>query len=92
MKNYFVKLVVTNDINDDRRIEWSFFDTEEERDKWIAEMKEEEDKWNYKTPGSVSFRDYDFEYYNMENIMNSSMSEFEGMSFSDFIMIMKNCL
>lgn len=92
MKNYIVKLEITNNINDSKYIRWNYFETELERDKWVSEMKEEQHIWNYKTDGAVSFRDYDFYNYTKDNILNMDMSEFEGMTFGGFIGLVKNCL
>ena len=87
--DYISKLEVTNNINNDVRVEWKFFDSVSDREKWIAEMKKEEDDWNYKTEGAISFRNYEFYNYNSENILDMDMSEFSGMLFRDFLSILK---
>ena len=85
-----VKLTVTNSRNDDRHIEWFFYTSNEVRDNWIKEKKEEENKWNYHTEGAMSLRDYEFEDYMIDQLLECSMSYFEGMKLKDFLMLMKN--
>ena len=92
MKEHAIKLEITNSRNDDKNVEWFFCNTEEEKRKWIDEKKEEEDKWNYNTPGAVSTRYYSFQEYLISNLMENRISELEGMILRDFVEIIKNCL
>lgn len=39
MKEQAIKLEITNSRNDNKRIEWFFCDTDEEKNKWIQEKK-----------------------------------------------------
>ena len=92
MKEQAIKLEITNSRNDDKRIVWFFCDTDEEKNKWIQEKKEEEDKWNYHTAGAVSMRFYSFNEYLISNLLDTDISELEGMTLRDFIGVIKNCL
>lgn len=92
MKEQAIKLEITNSRNDDKRIEWFFCDTDEEKNKWIQEKKEEENKWNYHTVGAVSMRFYSFNEYLISNLLDTDISELEGMTLRDFIGVIKNCL
>ena len=92
MKEQAIKLEITNSRNDDKRIEWFFCDTDEEKNKWIKEKKDEEDKWNYHTPVSISMRFYSFNEYLISNLLETDISELEGMTLRDFIGVIKNCL
>lgn len=88
----YCKLTITNNVNDDVTVRWTSFASIDERDVWIKEMREEKNIWNYRTRGAVSFRYYEFENYDAENILNISMSEFSGMSLGNFIDILKALL
>ena len=92
MKEQAIKLEITNNRNDNKSVEWFFCDTEEEKKQWIDEKKEEEDKWNYHTSGAVSTRYYNFNEYLISNLMETNISELEGMTLRDFIGVIKNCL
>jgi hypothetical protein len=89
MKNFVVKLEVTNDVNDNRRVEWKFFDTIDERDAWVEIMKDEEYEWNNNTEGALSIRDYEFRYYDKENILRQELSDFAGMTIEAFFDVLK---
>ena len=90
MNKQAIKLEVTNSRNDDCRIEWFFCDTDEEKNKWIQEKKEEENKWNYHTPGAVSRRSYYFNENTIDGLLRYDISELQGMTLQDFITIIKN--
>ncbi len=92
MKEQAIKLEITNSRNDDKRVEWFFCDTEEEKNQWIDKKKKEKDKWNYHTEGAVSIRYYNFSEYLISNLMETDISELEGMTLMDFIGVIKNCL
>jgi hypothetical protein len=92
MKEIAIKLEITNSRNDDKRVEWFFCDTEEEKKQWIDEKKKEEDEWNYHTVGAVSMRYYSFSVYSISNLMETDISKLEGMKLRDFIGVIKNCL
>lgn len=91
-QNLIVKLEITNSRNDDKRINWVFFETEEEKKQWIDEMKKEEDKWNFHTSGAVSMRYYYFNEYSISKLMEIDISELSGMKLKDFILLIKNTL
>jgi hypothetical protein len=92
MKEQAIKLEITNSRNNDKHVEWFFCDTEEEKKQWIDKKKKEEDKWNYHTSGAVSMRYYNFNEYLISNLMETDISELEGMKLKDFIVVIKNCL
>ena len=91
MKKQAIKLEITNSRIDNKRVEWFFCDTEEEKKKWINEKKEEEYKWNYHTEGAGSIRFYSFSEYLISNLLETDISELEGMTLRDFIGVIKNC-
>ena len=92
MKKQAIKLEVTNSRNDNKLVEWFFCDTEEEKKQWIKDKKKEEDNWNYHTVGVVSIRYYIFSEYLISNLMETDISELQGMKLRDFIEVIKNCL
>ena len=92
MKDQAIKLEITNSRNDNKHVEWFFCDTEEEKKKWIDEKKKEKDEWNYNTFGAPGIRYYDFNEYLISNLMETDISELEGMTLKDFIGVIKNCL
>lgn len=57
-----------------------------------SRKKEEEDKWNYRTAGVVSMRFYSFDEYLISNLLETDISELQGMTLRDFIGVIKNCL
>lgn len=92
MKKYAIKLEVTNSVNDSRRIEWFFYNTEKEKEVWVAEKDEEADKWNYHTAGAMSTRFYNYNYYEIEKLLEYSIDELEGMKLKDVLEIIKSNL
>ena len=89
MTQKVVKLEITNNINENIIIEWVLFATNEEKDKWIQEKRQEEHKWNYETSGVQSIRYYYFEEYSASTLLDFDISELKGMTLKDFIKIIK---
>lgn len=85
-----VKLEVTNSVNDDKDIEWFFYNSETIRDEWKKEKEEEQNKWNYHTQGAMSFRYYSFDDHMIDELLEFGMDYFEGMKLKDFLTLMKN--
>jgi len=81
---YITKLSVTNDRNDNCNVEWDFSDDEESSKWWRMTKEEEAQIWNYKTPGAVSYRFYEFRTWTSETILDASMDELEGMTLKQF--------
>jgi hypothetical protein len=90
MNNWAVKLKITNSANDSMRVEWFFCEKESEKYKWIEEKKKEEDDWNYRTEGVRSTRFYDFSEYLTSSLMETDISELEGMTVWEFVSLIKS--
>ena len=92
MKKYAIKLVITKTFNNDRKIEWFFFNTDEEKQHLIDEKKQEENNWNYHTPTAISKRIYNFKEYLTADLMETDISELEGLTLRYLIELIKNHL
>lgn len=92
MKERIIKLEIINSANDDKKVEWFFCNTSEEKHNWIREKRIEEDKWNYHTPGANSIRYYSFTEYLISNLLEEDISELKGLTLRDFVEIIKNLI
>lgn len=90
MEKRFVKLIITNNVNDNRHVEWAVFESEEKEEAWISEKENECYNWNYMTSGAVSTRYYSFESYTLDEVSCIEMNEFEGMTFGEFVKLIKH--
>jgi hypothetical protein len=86
---HITRLTVTNSVNDNTDIEWGFFETESEQMIWRQDKETEQRDWNHNTPGAQSYRYYDFEEYTPEELLDMDMSQFEGLSLREFLLIVK---
>jgi len=84
---FIVNAEITNDCNMDIRNEYTIVATEEEKDSFIERIKDDIKKWNYDTPGAVSFRNVSFEVWRKDNIQRASMSDFAHFTIGDFAKI-----
>ena len=84
-----IKLVITNSVNDEERIKWFFYNTEEERVSIETEMKKEQDEWNSGgvAMGYMSKRYYSFKNYTLSDLLTMNISELEGMTVKDFLIV-----
>lgn len=92
MKEQAIKLEITNSRNDNKSVEWFFCNTDEDKNRWIQEKNEEQEKWNYHTSGAMSTRYYYFNEYLIGDLLESDISELQGMKLKDIIAVIKNCL
>ena len=92
MKSQAVKLEITNNITEDRQIEWFFCDTNEEIITFYKEKELERKTWNYHTIGAQSTRYYFFTEYTMSSLLEMNISELQGMTVKEFIEIVKSQL
>jgi len=84
MKKYAIKLKITNNVNDHERLEWFFYDTDEEKDKFISLKKKEEMEWGTKD-STRSIRYYCVDFYTIDSLLESNISELEGMKLKNLI-------
>ena len=92
MKNFAVKRTISNTRNCDIYTEWHFSETEEEREDWINSEKEKQDEWNYRTPGAVSTRYYDFTKYDINSLKNLTLADLAEFTIQDFLELFKHFL
>lgn len=87
-----IKLVITNSVNDDRRIEWFFYNTEEERISFETKKNKDRDEWNNGgvEMGFMSTRYYNYTKYTLSDLFAMDMSELEGMTVMDFLKIIED--
>ena len=71
MKEQAIKLEITNSRNDNKSVEWFFCNTDEDKNRWIQEKNEEQEKWNYHTSGAMSTRYYYFNEYLIGDLLES---------------------
>lgn len=84
-----VKLEIYNNRNNYKDIEWFFYDYEIEKEEWILQKKNEESQWNFHTPGAVSTRQYLFEEYDLNDILEMNITDSE-LTVKDLITIFKH--
>lgn len=87
-----IKLVITNSVNDDRRIEWFFYNTEEERISFETKKNKDRYEWNNGgvSMGFMSTRYYNYTKYTLSDLFAMDMSELEGMTVMDFLKIIED--
>jgi len=84
-----IKLEITNSSNHDSEFEWKFFSSEKDRTQWMEEKEAERAKWNYQTPGAISYRYYRFSEYSAEALIHTNLSELQGMKVLDLFKLLE---
>jgi len=89
MEKFILKSEVTNDVNDDKVIEWVFVTSEEEKEGWIQAKKDEKIRWNLNTPGARSIRYLSIYEYSLAELLNENIEDLKGLRLEDLIKIIK---
>lgn len=85
-----LNLIITNSVNDDVSRKWFITTSDEEKKKLKDDKEKERDDWNYKTPGAVSYRYYDWEEYSEDRFDKLTLSDLKGLPIMMLIKIINH--
>lgn len=81
----FAKHTITNSLNDNALSQWQEFSSVTDLEEWTTEITNEDDKWNFATPGANCTSYSSITEYSVEDLAKATVADLQAMPMTMFI-------